>query len=85
MSNRDTQFQNFANALYMECVGIYQDASIRGRVDTEQLVIRHITRRAYDFAVHVLENTDIVDLDRLPSDEHVERIPDMTELESNHE
>jgi hypothetical protein len=38
-----------------------------------------IARHAYKLVKHTIENTEHIDLDRLSSDEHVLRIPDMTE------
>jgi hypothetical protein len=40
-----------------------------------------LAQYAYDLVQHTIENTAHIDLDMLLSDEHVERIPDMTEVE----
>lgn len=83
---RDTQFAVFANALYMECQNIHQGAVISGCVDTDQLVIRNIARRAYDLAFHSVDyGLDYLDECGIKTSGNMGKrimpsIPDMTEL-----
>ena len=78
-NTRDTQFKGFAKSLIRELdvVSTTTYASFDKAQEAYELVI---VRRAYDLVKHTIKNTDIVDLDRLTLDEHVERIPDMIEL-----
>jgi hypothetical protein len=82
MSNRDTHFARFAMMLMDEILnvkGMYTNPN--WRIDCQEV----IARRAYDLVKHTIEQTEHINLDRLGPDEHVERIPDMTELPKEQE
>lgn len=66
---RDTQFAGFAELLSNE---------LRGWELSKPDVKQIIARRAYDLVRHTIECTSHIDLDRLTSDEHTLRIPDLT-------
>lgn len=70
MSERDTHFLGFAKLLAdeLKVTGGYPISEVK------QL----IARRAYDLVAHTIENTEHIDLDRLSTEEHVPRIPDLT-------
>ena len=90
-SRRDKQFQNFANALYMECSNITQEGMLNDRIDTDQRVIRHIARRAYDLVGHTVNhvsewNAAERETELMTAEEIVHGyIPDMTELPKEQE
>jgi hypothetical protein len=80
--NRDTQFMGFAKALYEELTqnviltnrGLSQIEAFKK--DQELL----IARRAYDLVEHTLNYTT-ESMARMFTDEAIEAIPDMTELQ----
>lgn len=89
VSERDTKFAGFAAALLKEiddAIGKQsKEAEKYGLSDKDEKRYAHelgtiIARRAYDLVKHTIECTEHIDLDRLSSDEHTERIPDLTEL-----
>jgi replicative DNA helicase len=85
MSARDTKFAGFAGMVFDELDLLFRDlASERAHEDyvtadeTVRNIRQMIAQRAYDFAVHIIENTGPRDLDVLSSGEHISRMPDMT-------
>lgn len=78
---RETHFARFADRLMDELLSLcdyelVETASDRWRKEAEPI----IARRAYDLVAHTIENTAHIDLDRLSTEEHVLRIPDLAEL-----
>lgn len=73
MSNnpRNTQFQDFAKALWQEIAFTHDDNVQRDVAYNIKVIEELIARRAYDLAAHVVENVSAYSV---PS------IPDMTEL-----
>jgi hypothetical protein len=86
VSARDTQFTGFAKLL-LEELKPYQTMLLlalqsndkREREWAENMIQTITARRAYDLTVHILSNTEHINLDRLTEEEHAARIPDMFE------
>lgn len=68
--SKDTQFQGFAKLLFDETGKALSNAHMK----------QIIASLAYALVKHTIEHIDPIDLDRLSPDEHVARIPDLTEL-----
>ena len=90
MSNeRDTKFAGFAKLLYEKMRGDIAGlivavgsplATKQQEIDFyENMLQQTIAQGSYDLAKWTLLHTSHLDLDRLDSDEHVQRIPDLTE------
>lgn len=69
-TDRDTHFAGFARSAIDEINGAYSE--------DEEIII--LARRAYDLVGHTIESTEHIDLDRLSTQEHILRIPDMPVL-----
>lgn len=84
MSERDTHFTGFADALFyaLDWNDINIDMENDGWEDRWKQII---ARRAYDLVGHTIESTEHIDLDRLSTGEHITRIPDMPVLPSEPE
>ena len=85
---RDTHFRGFANLLFDDVEGMFMDLACAKFVvgyEAEQAQIVNdiqlfLARRAYDLVLHTLLHVEHINLDQLGYEEHVTRIPDMTEL-----
>lgn len=85
-TDRDTHFNSFANnvltAMMGECgyIDLY-DSDENEKARYAQI----IAQNAYDLVGHTIENTEHIDLDRLSTQEHILKIPDMPVVVENTE
>lgn len=82
MTKRDTQFLGFAKLLMrdLDAVSTTTYANIDKAKEAYELAI---ARRAYDLAMHVLDNSRPDDMDDLQDE--ISYVPDMTELPKERE
>lgn len=74
---RDTHFAGFATRVIEEMLqqgDVWIETTSDDWKEQWQAVI---AQRAYDLVHHTIESMSHIDLDRLDTNEHVERIPDM--------
>ena len=81
--DRDTHFQGFAKQQFEDVEGMFMKWVVATRWEREEPahdIQLYLARRAYDLALHTLLHVEHINLDSLSYEEHVTRIPDMTEL-----
>ncbi len=81
--DRDTHFQGFAKQQFEDVEGMFMKWVVATRWEREESahdIQLYLARRAYDLALHTLLHVEHINLDSLSYEEHVTRIPDMTEL-----
>ena len=73
-----TQFARFAQALWQELLAVKGGYIEIGKHDIALEYTDILARRAYDLVAHTVYSIGPDDLDRLTSEECVQRIPDLT-------
>ena len=84
---RDEHFQGFAKQQFDDVAGMFnrlflarQDCDQAREMEATNDIQLYLARRAYDLALHTLLHVEHINLDSLSYEEHVTRIPDLTEL-----
>ena len=81
--DRDEHFRGFAKQQFDDVEGMFIKWAVATKSEREQIandIQLFMARRAYDLALHTLLHVEHINLDSLSYEEHVTRIPDMTEL-----
>ena len=81
--DRDEHFRGFAKLLFDDVAAMFMKWVVATRWEREEPahdIQLYLARRAYDLVHHTLLHVEHINLDSLSYEEHVTRIPDMTEL-----